>query len=147
MMVKRSHAILHGAHRMRISSVMFLLAAALSVIGAVAHEVLGSPKVLAPLAESDLPSDVIWLHKFSWHVGTVAVLTMAALFFTANRSEHGRILAVFATMMSAGIAALAIGLAIYGDPVVWSTPAPYPWTIITVLGIVGLVTYSKAADR
>lgn len=131
---------------MRISSIMFLLAAVLSVIGAVAHEVLGSPKVLAPLAASNLPSDVIWLHHFSWHVGTVAVLIMAALFIAATRSEHRRVLAVFATIMSAGFAGLAIGLALFGDPIVWSTPAPYPWTIITVLGVVGLVTYPKAAD-
>ncbi len=131
---------------MRISSIMFLLAALLSVIGAVAHEVLGGPKVLAPLAASNLPSDVIWLHHFSWHVGTVAVLTMAALFITATRSELGRVLAVFATLMSAGFAVLAIGLALFGDPVVWSTPGPYPWTIITVLGVVGLVMYPKTAD-
>lgn len=67
-----SKAILHGTYGMRISSVMFLLAAVLSEIGAVAHEVLGSPIVLAPLAASNLPSDVIWLHHLSWLVGTRA---------------------------------------------------------------------------
>ncbi len=131
---------------MRISSIMFFLAAVLSVIGAVAHEVLGSPKVLAPLATSNLPSDVIWLHHFSWHVGTVAVLTMAGLFIAATRFEHGRLLAVFATFMSAGFAVLAIGLALFGDSVVWSTPAPYPWTIITILGVIGLIVYPKPTD-
>ncbi|GAB5454747.1 MAG: hypothetical protein Hens2KO_09760 [Henriciella sp.] len=128
---------------MRISMIMFLLAALLSVVGAAAHELLGAPKVLAPLATTNLPSDVIWLHHFSWHVGTVAVLTMAALFIAAARSEHHRILAVFATIMSAGFAALAIGLALFGDAVVWSTPAPYPWTIITVLGAFGLIMQPK----
>lgn len=125
---------------MRTSSVMYFLAAVLSVFGAAAHEVLGAPKVLAPLATSNLPADVIWLHHFSWHVGTVAVLIMAALFVAAARSEPGRLLAVFATLMSSGFAVLAIGLAILGDPVVWTTPAPYPWTIITVLGVIGLAT-------
>ena len=131
---------------MRISSIMFLLAAVLSILGAVAHEVLGAPKVLAPLATSNLPPDVIWLHHFSWHVGTVAVLTMAALFVAATRSKHGQVLAIFATCMSAGFAILAIGLAILGDPVVWSTPAPYPWTIIAIFGGIGLVTYPKTTD-
>lgn len=131
---------------MRISSIMFLLAAVLSIIGAVAHEVLGAPKVLAPLATSNLPTDVIWLHHFSWHVGTVSVLTMAALFIAATRSERGRLLAAFATFMSAGFAALAIGLALFGNSVVWSTPAPYPWTIITILGVIGLIVYPKPAD-
>lgn len=131
---------------MRISTILFLVAAILSLLGAVAHEVLGAPKVLAPLAASDLPPDVIWLHHFSWHVGTVAVVTMAALFIAATRHENGRLLAGFATIMSAGFAALAIALAWFGDPVLWSTPAPYPWTIIAVLGAMGLITYPKAAD-
>jgi len=131
---------------MRFSSIMFLLAALLSIVSAAAHEVLGSPKVLAPLATSNLPSDVIWLHHFSWHVGTVAVLAMTALFIAATRFEYGRLLAAFATLMSAGFAALAIGLALFGDPVVWRTPAPYPWTIITVLGVIGLIVYPKTTD-
>ena len=131
---------------MRISSIMFLIAAVLSVVGAVAHEVLGSPKVLAPLATSNLPADVIWLHHFSWHVGTVSVVTMAVLFIASTRTKQGRFLAGFATAMSAGYAVLAIGLALFGDSVVWSTPAPYPWTIITVLGVIGLTLYPKTSD-
>ena len=138
-----SDLILLWADKMRFSSIIFLLAAGLSIFGAAAHEILGAPKVLSPLIESNLPSDVIWLHHFSWHVGTVAVLTMAALFITASRHKSGRVLAIFATLMSAGFAVLAIGLALLGDPVVWTTPAPYPWTIITVLGIVGLSKYPK----
>lgn len=45
---------------MRVSSILFLLAAVLSVFGAIAHEILGAPKILAPLADSGLPQDVIW---------------------------------------------------------------------------------------
>ena len=78
---------------MRISPILFLLAATLSVLGAAAHEILGAPKVLAPLADSSLPQDVIWLHHFSWHVGTVAVLVMAALFLAATHARNGRTLA------------------------------------------------------
>ena len=73
---------------MRLSSIMYLLAASLSVLGAAAHELLGVPKVLAPLDASDLPKDVIWLQHFSWHVGTVATLTMAALFIAAHRGTN-----------------------------------------------------------
>lgn len=131
---------------MRISSIMFYLAAVLSVLGAIAHEVVGAPKVLAPLKETNLSADVIWLHHFSWHVGTVAVLTMAALFVVANHLKAGRVLALFATCMSAGFAVLAIGLALFGNPVVWNTPAPYPWTVIAVLGVIGLMTYPQAAE-
>lgn len=128
---------------MRISSIMYLLAAALSVLGVIAHELLGAPKVLAPLEATDLPKDVIWLHHFSWHVGTVATLIMAALFVTATRTASGRIFAIFATAMSFGFALLGIGLAVFGDPVVWTTPAPYPWTICAALGCIGIATHRK----
>lgn len=124
---------------MRLSSILFYLAAILSLIGAAAHELIGAPKVLTPLAQSNLPQDVIWLHHFSWHVGTVAVFVMAGLFITATRVKAGQILAIFATAMSAGFAVLGIGLALFGDPVVWTTPAPYPWTLIALLGAIGIV--------
>jgi len=130
---------------MRASTLLFSLAAGLGLIGAAAHEALGAPKALAPLAETDLPADVIWLHHFSWHVGTVAVLVMAGLFVTAARSPAARPLALVATLMSAGFAALAIALAVFGNSVLWTTPAPYPWTLIALLGGVGLRLAPKGA--
>ena len=129
---------------MRTSSILYSTAAGLSVLGAVAHEIAGAPKVLGPLADSNLPQDVIWLHNFSWHVGTVAVLGMAALFIAATRAQSGRLMGVIATAMSFGFAILAIGLAVLGDPVVWSTPAPYPWTLIACLGFVGVLMHRTA---
>lgn len=126
---------------MRLSAILFSLAAILCLLGAAAHELLGAPKVLGPLAESGLPRDVIWLHHFSWHVGTVAVLVMAALFLAATRARNGRTLAVFATAMSTSFAALAIGLAVFGNAVMWTTPAPYPWTLVALLGGVGVWVY------
>lgn len=128
---------------MRLSALVFYLCALLCLLGAAAHELLGAPKVLGPLADRGLPLDVIWLHHFSWHVGTVAVLIMAALFITAARTHHGRTLALFATAMSAGFALLAIGLAVFGNAVMWTTPAPYPWTLIAVLGGVGVMVAPK----
>lgn len=131
---------------MRVSSVLFLLAAALSVFGALAHEILGAPKVLVPLADSGLPKDVIWLHHFSWHVGTVAVLTMAGLFVAASRTRAGRAFAIFATVMSAGFAVLGAGLALLGDAIVWTTPAPYPWAIIAALGFIGILAHPTGEE-
>lgn len=130
---------------MRLSSIMYLIAAFLSVLGAVAHELVGAPKVLGPLDATNLPKDVIWLHHFSWHVGTIATLTMAALFVTATRTASGRTFAIFATAMSVGFALLGISLAVFGDPVVWTTPAPYPWTICAALGCVGIARHGKGA--
>ena len=120
-------------------NILFLIAAALSLLGILAHELLGSPKVLGPLKTSGLPVDVIWLHHFSWHVGSVAVLGMAALFLLAARSADGLAYAAIATAMSAGFAALGIGLAIFGNRALWRTPAPYPWTLIALIGGAGLL--------
>ena len=68
---------------------------------------------------------------------------MAALFIAATRAASGRLLALFATAMSTGFAALGIGLAVFGDGVLWTTPAPYPWTVIAGLGGVGVALWRE----
>lgn len=117
-----------------ISDILFYIAAGLSLIGVIAHEVLGAPKVLGPLKTSDLPDDVIWLHHFSWHVGSVATLAMISLFLIAAWQPSGFVFAAVATAMSAGFAALGIGLAEFGNKALWRTPAPYPWTLVAIIG-------------
>lgn len=119
--------------------ILFLVAAGLSFLGVVAHEVLGAPKVLAPLRDSGLPANVIWLHHFSWHVGSVAVLAMIWLFLLAVWQSDGFFYALVATAMSTGFAVFAILLASFGNRALWRTPAPYPWAVIAVLGGLGLV--------
>ena len=123
---------------MSLSDILFLIAAGLSLLGAIAHEVAGAPKVLKPLEGSGLPKDVIWLHHFSWHVGTVAVLAMVAQFLLAIWHPAGDIFAIIATLTSAGFAVLGTTLASFGNKALWRTPAPYPWTLIAVLGGVGI---------
>ena len=122
-----------------VSGILFLAAAGLSLLGFLAHEIAGAPKVLGPLRGSGLPDSVIWLHHFSWHVGSVAVLAMIALFLLAVWQPDGFAYAAVATAMSVGFAALGISLAIYGNRALWRTPAPYPWTLIAILGGVGLL--------
>lgn len=124
---------------MRISKLLYLIAATLSLLGAAAHEIVGAPMVLSPLADTDLPQNVIWMHHFSWHVGTVAALGMAALYIVAMRDSAGRLFAIVATAMSAGFAVLAIGLASFGNAELWTTPAPYPWTLVAIVGLLGLL--------
>lgn len=121
-----------------LSDILFYVAAGLSLLGVVAHELLGGPKVLKPLKTSGLPDDVIWLHHFSWHVGSIAVLAMIGSFLLAAWQPSGFLFAAVATAMSAGFAALGIGLAVFGNTALWRTPAPYPWTIIAILGGLGL---------
>jgi hypothetical protein len=121
-----------------VSDILFYFAAGLSLLGVIAHELAGTPKVLGPLKTSGLPDSVIWLHHFSWHVGSVAVLAMISLFILAAWQPSGVLFAAVATAMSAGFAALGIGLATFGNPALWRTPAPYPWAVIAILGGLGM---------
>lgn len=59
---------------------IFRLCTGLSIVGILAHELLGAPMVLPPLADAGLTEEVLWLHHFSWHVGSIAVAAMAAWF-------------------------------------------------------------------
>lgn len=117
---------------------LFIAAACLSGVGVIAHEILGAPRVLGPLKNSGLPENVVWLHHFSWHVGSIAVAGMIALFLMAAFSPDALPYAVVATGMSAGFSVLAIVLATFGNKALWRTPAPYPWTVIAILGTLGI---------
>lgn len=123
---------------MKLANLLFLAAAGISFLGALAHELIGAPMVLDPLQDSGLPKDVIWLHHFSWHVGTVSVLAMVAMFILAALRENGLVFGLIATVMSAGFAGLGISLAAFGNAALWQTLAPYPWTVIAVLGGIGI---------
>jgi hypothetical protein len=130
---------------MSLHKILFLLAAILCGLGALAHEILGAPQVLNPLKGSGLDDSVIWLHHFSWHVGTVAVLAMVAMYLLAIWHKAGAIFAVIASSMSAGFAALGLSLAIFGNAALWTTPAPYPWGIIAIIGFLGVFLSGRAA--
>lgn len=116
----------------------FGIAATVCIAAMLGHEALGGAKVLDPLHRTDLPDDVVWLHHFSWHVGSVALVAMAAMFVLASRKPEYLILAGFGTAISVGFAVLGISLAIFGNGALWSTPAPYPWTLSAAFGGAGL---------
>tara|TARA_R110002049_G_scaffold199351_2_gene369476 strand:+ start:14004 stop:14408 length:405 start_codon:yes stop_codon:yes gene_type:complete len=121
-----------------VSDFLFLGATALALLGVIAHEVVGAPRVLGPLKASGLAPEIVWMHHFSWHVGSVAVLVMSGLFLLAVWQVEGLYFAAAATAMSAGFAVLGVALAVFGDAVLWRTPAPYPWAIVALLGGLGI---------
>lgn len=121
-------------------SVFFLMSAILSLLALIAHELLGAPLVLPPLSQAGLSAEVIWLHHFSWHVGSITIMGMIAMYVSAARRPGNLSMAVIATAMSVGFALLGIGLAVYGGSAMWGTPAPYIWSAIAALGTTGIVT-------
>jgi hypothetical protein len=94
--------------------------------------------VLPPLEGVAIPAEILWLHHFSWHVGSVAVAVMASMFLYASFRPCDLVVAAFATAMSIGFASLGIALATFGNEVLWGTPAPYVWTIIASLAGLGI---------
>jgi len=111
------------------------------------HELLDSAKVLDPLHQVGLSADVVWLHHFSWHVGSISLVATAAMFVLGGRKTEHLILATFGTAISTGFAILGICLAVFGDTALWNTPAPYPWAPIAVLGGTGLYFANKGTHR
>ena len=111
------------------------------------HELLGSAKVLDPLHQVALSADVVWLHHFSWHVGSISLVATAAMFVLGGRNTEHLILATFGTAISTGFAILGIFLAVFGEAALWNTPAPYPWAPIAALGGTGLYFAHKGTHR
>jgi len=126
-----------------LTSWLFRAAAFLSALGLLAHELLGAPMVLPPLEEVEIPAEILWLHHFSWHVGSVAVAVMASMFLYASFRPCNLVVAAFATAMSIGFACLGIALAMFGNEVLWGTPAPYVWTVIASLAGLGIAAENR----
>ena len=122
-------------------------AAFLCVVVLLAHELAGAPLVLPPLSEVAIDEEVVLLHHFSWHVGTVSVIAMAVMFYYASSRRSNLALAAVATFMSAGFWSLAIGLAVLKSGAMWGTPAPYFWGLISIVGGLGVWTGITASDQ
>jgi hypothetical protein len=94
--------------------------------------------VLTPSLGSGIDEDVIWLHNFSWHVGSVSAVAMTGMFLYSSVRPGNLALAVVATLMSIGQTAIGVGLAVFASSALWGTPAPYIWSIVSVLGVIGI---------
>lgn len=120
------------------SNWLFKIAALICILAFLAHEILGSPMVLTPLLGSGIDEEVIWLHNFSWHVDSVTVVAMTGMFLYSSVRPGNLALAVVATLISIGQAVIGVGLAVFASSALWGTPAPYIWSIVSVLGIIGI---------
>ncbi|MEM9054658.1 MAG: hypothetical protein AAGB16_04975 [Pseudomonadota bacterium] len=126
------------------SKLFLLLAAGLTMAILFAHIVLGGSLVVPPLlGAEDLPETAAWLAYFNWHVGSVALAVCAgALVFSVLRPQHGAV-AVFAALILTGFGLLGLGMAIFGNPILWGTPAPYAFGVIALLAWIGIFTRPK----
>lgn len=124
---------------MALHDVFLWVALVLSILGLIAHEIVGSPQVLAPLAQAEMPGPVKSLLAFLWHVGSVAVLAMIAMFACAATLDNQMPMGAIASAMSAGLAMLAVAMGLREHKGLWKTPAPYIWTVIAISGFAGVL--------
>eukprot|EP00439_Symbiodinium_sp_Y106_P089695 s1_g2231.t1 len=103
------------------------------------HELLGAPLFLPPLTETNLADHVIWMHRFSWHVGSITMAAMGFMFVRAALKPTEAIPGAIATSIAALMGCLGISLALFGNDILWTTPAPFLWTVIAIVGGLGLV--------
>ena len=99
--------------------------------------------VFPPLFDANIPDDVVWLHRFSWHVGSVAIAAMISMYIYSSLRPGNLPLVVCATAMATGFACLGVGFAAFGNEALWRTPAPYLWSVVANLGAVGIWTSSE----
>lgn len=121
------------------------LASVFTVVITGAHVFLGGPLVVPELmASQDVSETVAWLLYFCWHDGTVALLIAAGAFAFCAARPGQNVLAVFATVTVFGIGLLGLGVAIFGNAALFSTPAPYAFNIIGLIAAAGILTDQRA---
>jgi len=126
--------------QMELNQIFLWIALGFSFVGLLAHEFAGAPRVIPPLAQSGMPDTVKSLHGFSWHVGSIAVIAMIAMFGCAATLENQMPMAVIASAMSLGFTLLALGMGMSGHRGLWKTPAPYLWALVAIMGFGGVLT-------
>jgi hypothetical protein len=118
----------------------FSICAAFCFLAALFHEIAGGPELLVPLSSSDLPKIVTGMLTLSWHNDVVLMLGIGILFACAVFEPENELMAFIATGMTLGLGINAYGMALLWDPVMWETPAPIVWTVMPVIGAVGLLS-------
>lgn len=123
------------------SKICFWVAGVLGMLLVLAHVFLGGAAVVpAWLGTPELPEKAAWLAYFSWHVGTVAMGLCALAYMYAAIKPGQKGLAIFVNLMLTGFAAVGLTMALRGSDVLWTTPAPYAFWIITGFGWAGVFT-------
>ena len=80
----------------------YLLPAAIAALIAVIHFFAGGREIAAPLLRQNTLHPVVTLtHYFCWHMVTIMLVSLAFAFAYAALTVDGRVLAVFATFISA----------------------------------------------
>lgn len=125
--------------------VFYLLSAIATVLITVAHVFGGGPIAINPLlAQQDIPEVAKWLLYFCWHDGTVVLLICAGAFAYAGVRRGNRAVGVLAALIISAIGLLGLGVTVFGSNALWSTPAPYAFSVIALLAWVAVLKDASA---
>lgn len=128
------------------SKLLLAIAAILTLAILLAHVFLGGPMVVPPLlGTGDIPEEVRWLAYFNWHAGSVSLVVCASALGFATLRPRQLGIAIFAALILSGFAILGLGMASFGNPVLWGTPAPYAFGVIALIAWAGILTHRTGA--
>lgn len=117
------------------AKLFYVLASIATVLITTAHVFGGGPIAIDPLlAQQDIPEVAKWLLYFCWHDGTVVLLVCAGAFAYAGIRAGQRAVGVMAALIVSVIGGLGLGVTLLGSASLWSTPAPYAFSVIAALG-------------
>ena len=92
----------------------FLIPAMFAGLIAFAHVIAGGREIAQPLLrQTVLPLNVTLTHYFCWHMATISLLALSGAYGYAAIYPDGRVLAIFATMISALFCVWGLALVIW----------------------------------
>ncbi|MEL7002656.1 MAG: hypothetical protein AAFN93_07950 [Bacteroidota bacterium] len=123
---------------MKKSRILYYTAAILGLMIVVAHETIGSTQMIEPISNMEVSTDTKWLYHWTWHIDIIGVLALITMLFIGARIKPGKWLITMSLLIATGYGLVGILLALFGNPVMWQTPAPYAWTFLPLLIGIGL---------
>jgi hypothetical protein len=92
----------------------FAVAAVIGAAGFVIHAFYGSAKLVRPFLALNMPRTIKWLFYLCFHIVSLLILTMTAVFWWAATDYHGHPAAAVLAGVALGSALLSLYVAIRG---------------------------------
>ena len=123
---------------MKKSSIIYHIAAILALTIITAHETIGSSQMIEPIGNMEVPLDTKWLYHWTWHIDIIGVIALTIMLLIGARITPGKWLTTMSLLIATGYGLVSVSLALFGNPIMWQTPAPYAWTFLPLLIGIGL---------
>lgn len=118
---------------------LFWTASAAAVVTLAIHIFGGGIRVVRPLlADTTLPHASKWLSYYCWHIATLTILAIGAMFAYCAFAPGQRVIAAFVTAFTAILSGLSAAVAIKGGIHPLRFPSTTLFAAIAVFGAVAL---------